>query len=38
MGGGYVSVASCSGVYVSAVEVLEDVGPWLGEAGVPVVE
>ena len=30
VGGGDVSVASCSGVYVSAVEVLLDVGPRLG--------
>ena len=38
VGGGDVSVASCSGVYVSTAEVLLDVRPRLGEACLPVVE
>ena len=38
VGGGYVSVSSCPGVYVSAAEVLLDMRPRLGEACVPVVE
>ena len=38
VGGGDVSVSSCSGVYVSAVEVLLDMRPGLGQPGVPVVE
>ena len=33
-----MSVSSCSGVYVSAVEVLLDMRPRLGQACVPVVE
>lgn len=37
-GGGSVVVTSCPGVYVSAAEVLEDVGPRLGQHGLPVVE
>ena len=38
VGGGDVSVSPGSGVYVSAVEVLLDMRPRLGQPGVPVVE
>ena len=38
VGGGDVSVSSCSGVYVSAAEVPLDMRPRLGQARVPVVE
>ena len=38
VGDGDVAVSPCSGVYVSAAEVLEDMRPRLGQPGLPVVE